>query len=132
MLVSHQHPWKRKKIRLLIFLKIKGYVLLRLIDINKWANFRCWEWDVFITHYNFQLLPSNTIWSWPKWVIFLKDLRVFNDSFKFIQNTLMNICLKTCLLEKRSEKILSDWKNLFSDHGVIFVVGIVGVSQFAC
>ncbi len=134
MHVNHQHLCKaQNKLftsclwdnRMLLF-------ILWLIDIYKGTNLGCRKWNMFISHYNFKFLSSNTIWCWPQRIIFLQDFRIFNDSLQFIQNTLMNIGLR----EKTINAV--NWNQshiykiyLFSDHGIIFVVGIVCVSKFA-
>ena len=65
---------------------------------------------MLIPHHYLKLLPPNTVWFWPIVIIFLHYLAVGDDAAAFLKNG-------------RSEE------DLFADHGVVFVVGVVSVSE---
>ena len=86
--------------------------VLAVIDIDERSNLRSGERNVLIADDNFQFLSSDAIGLGPGSIVFIHDFRVFDNSSQFVHDGPVN-------------------KSLLPDHGVILVIGVVGVSQFA-
>jgi len=57
-------------------------------------------------------LSTHAIWWWPRKIVLLHDLRVDDDPLQLLHHGLVD-------------------EGLLADHGVVLVVGIVGVPQLA-
>jgi len=67
---------------------------------------------VIFSEDNFKFLTSNSVWSWPHLVVFFQDFRVFDDPLELLKNTSVD-------------------KGLLSDHCIVLVVRVVGVSHLS-
>ena len=86
--------------------------VLAVVDVDEGSNLRGGERNVLIADDNFQFLSSDAIGLGPGSIVFIHDFRVFDNSSQFVHDGLVN-------------------KSLLTDHGVILVIGVVSVTQFA-
>lgn len=84
----------------------------RLIDVQKRTGLGRGERYVLVADHDFQFLATDAIRLGPKRVVLLHDLGVLDDAFQLLHHALMHV-------------------RLFADHSVVFVIGVVGVSQLA-
>lgn len=69
--------WKCKSTNLNKIIKdAKTFRIFTALDINKGSNLWSSKGDMLIPHYNFKLLPPNTVRFWPVDIIFLQDLKI--------------------------------------------------------
>ena len=53
------------------------------------ANLAGGEADVLVPDDNLQLLPADSVWLWPQFVVLGHDLGVFNDPPQLVHNSLV-------------------------------------------
>ena len=73
-----------------------------------------------------KFLSSNSIRSGPHLIVFLEDFRVFDDSLQLWECTIGLVFLFENTLKDASVD-----KGLLSDHSIVLVVGVVGVSHLS-
>jgi len=82
------------------------------VDVDQGADLGGGEGDVFVADDDLELLASHPIRSWPQGVVLGHDFRVLDDPAQLLHDGLV-------------------YKSLLPDHGVVLVVGVVGVAQLA-
>ena len=60
----------------------EAFWIFTLVDINEWSNFWGCEWNMVFSKNDFELLTSNTIWTWPQVVVFLQNFGIFNNALQ--------------------------------------------------
>lgn len=90
----------------------EAFGVFALIDIDQRANLGSGERNVLITNEDLELLSAHSVRLRPASVVLLHDFTVLNNPLELVQNQLAD-------------------SGLLADHGVVLVVGIVGISELA-
>ena len=86
--------------------------VLAIVYVDERANFRCGKRDMLVAHHNLEFLTSDTIGRRPHLVVLFHYFRVFDYSLQLVHYTLVHV-------------------GFFANERIIFVIGIVGVTQLA-
>jgi hypothetical protein len=82
------------------------------LDVDEGANLGGGEGDVLVAHNNLELLPPHAVGLWPVVVVLLHNLGLLDDPPGLAEDG-------------------GGDEDLLADHGVVLVVGVVGVAELA-
>ena len=88
----------------------QSFRIFAAVHVDQGTDFGRCERNVSLAMHNFQLLAADPVRLRPHAVVLLNDVRVFDDAFQLFDHTLGNV-------------------HLLPDHGVVLVVGVVGVAE---
>jgi len=92
--------------------RTKTLGILGVVHVHQRSDLRSREGNVLVAAHDLQFLASNSVGWWPQRIVLLGDLGIVDDPLEFLHDGFVDA-------------------GLLSDHGVVLVVGVVGVSEFA-
>jgi len=105
----NQREYERLEVLDKVVEDAKTFGVGRLLDINQRTDLGGLERDVFVAHTDLELLPPILVLLWPFTVVFLHDLGFLDDALDLFDHQAAHT-------------------HLFTDQGIIAVVGIVGIT----
>jgi len=92
--------------------RTKTLGILGVVHVHQRSDLRSREGNVLVAAHDLQFLATNSVGWWPQRIILLGDLGIIDNPLQLLHNRFVDA-------------------GLLSDHGVVLVVGIVGVSEFS-